>query len=68
MQERYTASNDTMYNKQEPDKEPKLLEGLNRDQQTASIKRFKGGGRTGLVKPSSVTTSDTRFLDEFLNE
>lgn len=68
MQERFEGSYDTIYNKQQPDIDPKLLEGLNRAQQTAAIKRFKGGGRTGLVKPSSVTTHDTRFLDEFLNK
>lgn len=67
MQERFTASHDTIYNKQQPDIDPKLLEGLNRAQQTAAIKRFKGGGRTGLVKPSSVTSDDTRFLDELLS-
>lgn len=68
MQERFEGSHDTIYNKQQPDTDPKLLEGLNRAQQAAVIKRSKGGGRTGVVKPSSVTTHDTRFLDEFLNK
>lgn len=68
MQERFAASHDTIYNKQQPDIDPKLLEGLSRAQQAAAIKRFKGGGRTGLVKPSSVTSNDTSFLDEFLSQ
>lgn len=68
MQERFESSHDTIYNKQQPEIDPKLLEGLSRAQQTAAIKRFKGGGRTGAVKPSSVTTIDNRFLDELLNK
>lgn len=68
MQERFNDSHDTIYNKQQPEIDPKILEGLTRAQQTAAIKQFKGGGRTGVVKPSSVTTHDTRFLDEFLNQ
>jgi hypothetical protein len=66
MQERFNASHDTIYNKQQPEIDPKLLEGLNRAQQFNAIRKFKGGGRTGVVKPSSVTTHDTRFLDELL--
>ena len=68
MQERFESSHDTIYNKQQPEIDPKLLEGLSRAQQTAAIKRSKGGGRTGAVKPSSVTTIDNRFLDELLNK
>ena len=68
MQERFAASHDTIYNRQQPKIDPKLLEGLTRAQQTAAIKQFKGGGRTGRAKQSSVTTNDTRFLDEFLNK
>ena len=49
MQERFTASHDTIYNKQQP------------------IQTQRTGGRTGRAKQSSVTSDDTRFLDEFLS-
>ena len=68
MQERFAASHDTIYNKQQPEIDPKLLEGLTRAQQKVKIRQFKGGGRTGRVKPTSIVTHDTRFLDEFLNK
>ena len=50
MQERFAASHDTIYNKQQP----KQL--------------TRTGGRTGRAKQSSVTSDDTRFLDEYLNQ
>lgn len=68
MKERFEASHDTIYNKQQPDIDPKLLEGLSRAQRFNAERTFRGGGRTGRVKPSSVTTNDTRFLDEILKK
>jgi len=50
MQERFAASHDTIYSKQQP----KQL--------------TRTGGRTGRAKQSSVTSNDTRFLDDYLNQ
>ena len=50
MRERFAASHDTIYNKQQP------------------IQTQRTGGRTGRAMSSSVTSNDTRFLDEFLNQ
>ena len=68
MQQRFAASHDTIYNKQQPKIDPKLLEGLNRAQQTNAQRLFEGGGRTGVVQPTSVTSHDTGFLDDFFDE
>ena len=50
MQERFAASHDTIYNKQQPKQSTRT------------------GGRTGRAKQSSVTSNDTRFLDDYLNQ
>lgn len=50
MQERFAASHDTIYNKQQPKQSTRT------------------GGRTGRAKQSSVTSDDTRFLDDYLNQ
>ncbi len=50
MQERFAASYDTIYNKQQPKQSTRT------------------GGRTGRAKQSSVTSDDTRFLDDYLNQ
>ncbi len=68
MQQRFEASHDTIYSKQQPEIDPKLLEGLNRAQQTNAQRQFEGGGRTGEAMQSSVTSHDTGFLDDFFNE
>ena len=51
MQQRFAASHDTIYNKQQQPKQ-----------------EYRTGGRTGRAMSSSVTSNDTRFLDELLNQ
>ena len=68
MKQRFAASHDTIYSKQQPKIDPELLKGLNRAQQTNAQRLFEGGGRTGKAMQSSVTSHDTGFLDDFFDE
>lgn len=63
MQERFESSYDDIYNQEQPEIDPAELEGLNRAQIFNAKRNFRGGGRTGRVKPTSNVTVDTRFLD-----
>jgi hypothetical protein len=63
MQKRFESSYDDIYNQEQPEIDPAELEGLNRAQIYNAKRKFRGGGRTGIVKPTSNVTVDTRFLD-----
>ncbi len=59
MRERFERSHDTIYNRRQ--QTPPKFEGT-RAQQAAQLRRWKGGGRTGMVKPSSITSVDTGYF------
>jgi hypothetical protein len=60
MQQRFERSHDTIYNRRQ--QTPPKFKGT-RAQQAAQLRQWKGGGRTGAVKPGSITSVDTGYFD-----